>query len=125
MISDQKLRRLIEWHVAKRTVPPALPVLTLAREVIELRGSRDQYPTLQLYANWAVHPKIDRVKAGSRLLASVNAQLTDPVQHFPALIAQLLSTAALRRELLALLEAEGIAGPMFDWLCHVAAADRE
>ena len=45
-----------------------LRIMTAFRQIIEHQGIQSKYPYLNLYANWVVHPKIDKSITAFRIL---------------------------------------------------------
>jgi hypothetical protein len=93
--------------IAPGQAPDALRVLSTMRECLEGTKQAGNYPTLNLYANWCLHPVLDR-PAALRVLESVNDAIRELLQgQSPEGFDQLLSvmygtvvaTARLRAEI--------------------------
>ncbi len=70
--------------------------LTELRKLMERDLKKSQYPTLDFYANWVVHPKLDRNIEAQRVLSMVNDKVaeyrsTNDAGAFYSCISELLS----------------------------------
>jgi hypothetical protein len=77
--AQRSLRELL-GNVEKRgelSRDQVLHVMTKSREAVEQRKLQATYPTLQLYANWCVHPEICRSELGDRVVGEVFGAFTD------------------------------------------------
>lgn len=97
---------------------PPNPILILAplREALEGTNSGADYPTLNLYANWCLHPELDR-PAAMKFLAAVNDHAREALEHgdeatfqqrFSEMYATLVGTAKLRAEMREIVAALGL-----------------
>ena len=65
MPATRRLEELLE-HVQKCSSfsrSDCLRVFALSRELAEANDKLDLYPTLRFYADWSLHPKLDRKPA--------------------------------------------------------------
>jgi hypothetical protein len=63
-------------------VNTATRLLTLARQVIEEDHSKSKYPTINLYADWSVHNKLDR-KDAQKVLGDIEEALRIEMEEKP------------------------------------------
>src|SRR5947209_6564402 len=80
-------------------------LMALLRELLEVRDERKVYPTLTMFCDWSLHPKLDRSTLGNELLDIIDtiwaqtANADDQVR----VVTRRLSPSTLRDELFKLL----------------------
>jgi hypothetical protein len=83
----------------KRNIDPSTVsrLMSLSRQVIEETGTKYQYPTLNLFCDWSLHPKLDR-KSAQAILATIEDALRKEMEWAGHLTAgTLLATISPRR----------------------------
>jgi len=89
-------------------VSDCLRMFSLSRELIESNNQFDKYPTLRLFSDWSLHPKLDRRSA--KVLLDQIAKIVDKHQSDDPTkiiigISKVLSIPELHSELLLLFKA--------------------
>lgn len=83
MTSDLMVRRLRDYLV--RTPPPhvptVMPLLPYTRQALESTDSQGEFPVLNLFCNWCLHPAISGAASGYRMLAAVDDIVSDALRE--------------------------------------------
>lgn len=91
-----------------------LRVFSLARELAESQESLKSYPTLRFFADWSLHPKLNRASAKyllKRIEIIIDKYRDSPPDNIVREISQALSINALHDDLSKLLSTENL--PIF------------
>jgi hypothetical protein len=94
----------------KRNIDPSTvsKLMSLSRQVLEETKKKDQYPILNLFCDWSLHPKLDR-KDAKNVLAAIEDALSEEMEkpgHFTAdTFMAIVSPRRLRDEMIALFKA--------------------
>jgi hypothetical protein len=81
------------------------------RELIELKKTKSEYPLLNFYCNWCVHPELSDSNTIYNILEEISEIFLSEKEAGPSFVAQvnhLLSMEELRRQMLVLLGSENI-----------------
>ncbi len=114
-LTDRIVLHLQIMNAGDVTLSSAHRLMALARELIEERKVRNQYPILALFCDWSLHSRLDRSPAGKELLDLLDATWANSRevdQQIQRLVIQ-LSPQSVRMQLVSLLHSALIwAGPL-------------
>jgi hypothetical protein len=98
------------------TLSDSVAFMAYVRQVMEDDRSKARFPLLNLFCNWTLHTEIEGSAEGYQLLTDVTVVLLETADQVERerRISDLLSSAALRHEIVGLLKEQGIDTDIFE-----------